>query len=218
MQLLLRKTQTELVEAKGLPSQLLSGDKTRRRLSRQLFIVEVLIPFRFTIDSGQAQSMGVVRGVSPEFTAVYSQRMILILLPISLMKRIRLEIGIRIRYLGLMRMSYFGLLRVRNLLFRDKLDMLVRPRLLRMMPVQCMIHRILFILFSVRFWVSEATAPPVLHFLIDLEPSFFVLDLGFELMEIRDSRLFGQVLHVGKKLDRVDDFLQFFIIVHSRSH
>ncbi|KAK5769879.1 hypothetical protein PVK06_049919 [Gossypium arboreum] len=37
--------------------------------------------------------------------------MILILLPISLMKRIRLEIGIRIRYLGLMRMSYFGLLR-----------------------------------------------------------------------------------------------------------
>ena len=78
------------------------------------------------------------------------QRMILILLPISLMKRIRLEIGIRIRYLGLMRMSYFGLLRVRNPLFRDKLDMLVRPRLLRMMPVQCMIHRILFILFSVR--------------------------------------------------------------------
>ncbi|PPD66598.1 hypothetical protein GOBAR_DD36525 [Gossypium barbadense] len=58
--------------------------------------------------------------------------------------------------------------------------------------------------------------PPALHFLIDLEPSFFVLDLGFELMEIRDSRLFGQVLHVGKKLDRVDDFLQFFIIVHSR--
>ncbi|TYH45217.1 hypothetical protein ES332_D11G249600v1 [Gossypium tomentosum] len=67
-----------------------------------------------------------------------------------------------------------------------------------------------------RFWVSEATPPPAFHFLIDLEPSFFVLDLGFELMEIGDSRLFGQVLHVGKKLDRVDDFLQFLIIVHSR--
>lgn len=58
------------------------------------------------------------------------QRMILIqlLLPISLMKRIRLEIGIRIRYLGLMRMSYFGILRVRNPLFRDKLDIIDHAR------------------------------------------------------------------------------------------
>ena len=40
--------------------------------------------------------------------------LIQLFLPKSLMKRIRLEIGIRIRYLGLMRMSYFGLLRVRN--------------------------------------------------------------------------------------------------------
>ncbi|TYH25393.1 hypothetical protein ES288_A03G164800v1 [Gossypium darwinii] len=196
MQLLLRKTQTELVEAKCLPSQLLSGDKTRRRLSRQLFIVEVPIPFRFTIDSGQAQSMGVVRGVSPEFTAVYSQRMILILLPISLMKRIRLEIGIRIRYLGLMRMSYFGLLRDDACAMYDPSDS--------------------FYSILGAFLGFRGHGPPALHFLIDLEPSFFVLDLGFELMEIRDSRLFGQVLHVGKKLDRVDDFLQFFIIVHSR--
>lgn len=95
-------------------------------------------------------SVLVCKHLFPRSIRLLIQRMILIQLPISLMKRIRLEIGIRIRYLGLMRMSYFGLLRVRNPLFRDKLDMLVRPRLLRMMPVQCMIHRILFILFSVR--------------------------------------------------------------------
>lgn len=63
----------------------------------------------------------------PRSIRLLIQRMILIqlLLPRSLMKGIRLEIGIRIRYLGLMRMSYFGLLRVP--LFR--LDMLVWPRL-----------------------------------------------------------------------------------------
>lgn len=44
------------------------------------------------------------------------------------MKRIRLEIGIRIRYLGLMR--------VRNPLFREKLDMLVWPRLQGIIPLQ----------------------------------------------------------------------------------
>ena len=44
------------------------------------------------------------------------------------MKRIRLEIGIRIRY--------FGLLRVINQLFRDKLDRLVRPRLQGIIPIQ----------------------------------------------------------------------------------
>lgn len=46
--------------------------------------------------------------------------LIQLLLPISLMKRIRLEIGIRIRYLGLMR--------VRNPLFRDKLDIIDHAR------------------------------------------------------------------------------------------
>ena len=63
-------------------------------------------------------------------SSAHSQRMILIqlLLPISLMKRIRLEIGIRIRY--------FGLLRVINQLFRDKLDRLVRPRLQGIIPIQ----------------------------------------------------------------------------------
>lgn len=71
----------------------------------------------------------------PRSIRLLIQRMILIqlLLPISLMKR---GIGIRIRYLGLMRMSYFGLLRVRNPLFRDKLDMLVRPRLQGIIPLQ----------------------------------------------------------------------------------
>lgn len=74
----------------------------------------------------------------PRSIRLLIQRMILIqlLLPISLMKRIRLEIGIRIRYLGRMRMSYFRLLRVRNPLFRDKLDMLVRPRLQGIIPLQ----------------------------------------------------------------------------------
>lgn len=66
----------------------------------------------------------------PRSIRLLIQRMILIqlLLPISLMKRIRLEIGIRIRY--------FGLLRVRNPLFREKLDMLVRPRLQGIIPLQ----------------------------------------------------------------------------------
>jgi len=35
-----------------------------------------------------------------------------------------------------MRMSYFGLLRVRNPLFRDKLDMLVRLMLQGIIPLQ----------------------------------------------------------------------------------
>lgn len=91
-------------------------------------------------------SVLVCKHLFPRSIRLLIQRMILIqlLLPISLMKWIRLEIGIRIRYLGLMRMSYFGLLRVRNPLFRDKLDMLVRSRLqgkMTLQPIQFRLRR-----------------------------------------------------------------------------
>jgi len=44
-----------------------------------------------------------------------------------MMKRIWLEIGTWIYCVELMKINYFGLPAVRNLLFREKLDMFVQP-------------------------------------------------------------------------------------------